>query len=443
MFGVGIVQARLIIFLFWLTFIVLLAGMAYRLGGGLSMFLVLVLAAFLPNFFDFGLKVMGEIPALVFLLLGLWALSKNEAFWGAMLLGFSVLTKLNFLFSLGTLVLFYGLRWIGALFKERGLNKDLQKTVKQTFALLLRDVIKSGCAVASGFSLPIVTWEAIRLFVLGWMEYWQNWGEFLRLLGILPGTRQLLSSSSFTTRLLTVGIPYKVSDRFILGMGIFFLGALMLWGLWNFRSGVLHTEAKQEITLYWLLNASGLVSLVWWLFGKSDWWRHLLPGYLLWGLVVCITLVRWIKGTANRRWLERWRGVKSFGLGLVLFFLVFYPVGLQFRLLEFGLKQNYTCQNSLAQQIRAMSEQKAIFGYWGWYQSPELSFLSQKSFYDVAQPATRMTFAEMTARGYQPYVIVSQHQEMEAKETLAEEGPLLGQVVKEMCGYKVYQYVGK
>ena len=62
-FGVGIVQARWIVFLFWLTFVVLLSAMAYRLGGWLSMLLVLIWSAFLPFSLDFGLKVMGEIPA--------------------------------------------------------------------------------------------------------------------------------------------------------------------------------------------------------------------------------------------------------------------------------------------------------------------------------------------------------------------------------------------
>lgn len=425
-FGVGIVQARLVIFLFWLTFVLLFSATAYRLGGWLSMLLALIWSQFLPFILDFGLKVMGEIPAMAFLLLGLWALSKNKAFWGAMLLSFSVLAKINYLFVLGPVALFYGLRWL--------LNSGPVR----------KKVVKSGFAVLFGFGLPIFSWEAVRLFMLGWEGFQHNWKEFFSLLGILPGTRHFFATSSFTSRLQTIGIPYGVSDKIALGGGVLFLVAVMLWELFSYRSGVLQVNAKPEIRFYWLLNASGLVFLVWWLVSNSsDIWRSLLPGYLLWGLLACITLVRWFKGAANQHWLVEWSWVKQIGLALLLIFLVFYPVKLRFHQLEVELTQTYTCQMSLAQQIREMSEQKAVFGYWGWYQSPELSFLSQKSFYDIAQPATRATLADLVSQGYQPYVLVAWVQETMAKETLAVEGQLLGKKIKNMCGEKIYQYAGK
>lgn len=425
-FGVGILQARLVVFLYWLIFIVLFSVITYRLGGWLSMLLAVIWFAFLPFILDFGLKVMGEIPGMVFLLIGLWALSKNKPFLGAMLLGCSVLTRTNNLFVLGTLVLFYGIR--------RFLTSEPSR----------KETIKPALAAITGFALPLTAWEAVRLLALGWPGYRHNWKEFLQLSGLLPGTRQILTVSSFASRLQTIGIPYGVSAQIALGAGVLFLAAMMVWGLFTYRSCVLPDNAEQEIRLYWLLNASGFVFLLWWFLGnRTNLWRHLLSGYLLWGLLVCVTLVRWLKGVANQRWFNGWRGLARIGSAFLLIFLVFYPVKLRFHQLEVELTQTYTCQMTWAQQIRAMSEQKAVFGYWGWFQSPELSFLSQVNFYDVAQPATRETFTELATQGYQRYVLVSWVQEAMAKETFEIEGQLLGKMIKNMCGEKIYQYAGK
>ena len=425
-FGVGIGQARGIVFLFWLTFVVLLSLIAYRLGGWLSMLLVLIWSAFLPFSFEFGLKVMGEIPAVAFFLLGLWALSKDKAFMGAMLLSCAVVTKISFLFLLAPLALFYGLRWLLIPGPSR------------------KEAFKSGLAAIFGFGLPIFAWETVRLLTLGWPGYRHNWKEFFQVTGILPGTRQIVQIGSFVSRLQSIGFPYGVSNQVILGGVVVLLAVVMLWGLYASRSGVLLADAKQEDRLYWLLNASGLVFLAWWLFGnRSNWWRHLMPGYLLWGLLVCVMLVRWLWGMIHQRWFTGWRGVKPVGLTLMLLFLVFYPVGLRWHNLEFELKQTYTCQMDLANQMRAMAEQNAVFGYWGWFQAPELSFLSQISFYDIAQPETRTKFARLESQGYQPYVIVSWVQENQEKDSLNEERPFLGEIIKNMCGVKVYQYVGK
>jgi hypothetical protein len=425
-FGVGILQARLVIFLFWLIFILLFSLITYRFGGWLSMLLAVIWSAFLPFILDFGLKVMGEIPGMAFLLIGLWALSKNKPFLGAMLLGSSVLTKTNYLFVLGPLALFYGLRWLLIPGPSR------------------KETVKSGLTAVTGFVLPILAWEAVRLVVLGWTGYWRNWNDYLSLLGFLPGTLHILAPSSLKLRLQTIGFPYGVLYKYALGGGVLFLGAVMAWGFYSHRSGISQVNAEQETRFYWLLNASGMFFLALWLFSKgTNVWRHLLPGYLLWGLLVCVTLVRGLQGAAKKRTFDSWNGIKRIGLALLLIFLVFYPVKLRFHQLEVELTQSYTCQMNLAQQIRQMSEQKAVFGYWGWYQSPELSFLSQVNFYDVAQPATRDTFTELATQGYQRYVLVSWVQEAMAKETFGIEGQVLGKMIKNMCGEKIYQYAGK
>ena len=425
-FGVGIVPARLVIFLLWVTFSLLLSAIAYRLGGWLSMLLILIWSAFLPFFHDFGLKVMGEIPAMAFLLLGLWTLSKGKAFWGAMLLSFSVVTKISNLFLLGPLAFFYGLRWLLIPGPSR------------------KEVVKSGLAAIFGFGLPIFAWEAVRLLTLGWPGYRHNWKEFLQVSGVLPGTRQIVPTRSFVLRLQSIGIPYGVSDQVILGVVVVLLAAVMLWGLWASRSGVLQADAKHEARLYWLLNASGLVFLAWWFIGnRSNLWRHLLSGYLLWGLLVGVTVVCWLRGLVHQRRFHGWREVELIGLALLLLFLVFFPVRLRFHSLKNELKQTYTCQMNLANQIRDMAEQKAVFGYWGWFQAPELSFLSQISFYDIAQPQTRAQFDRLASQGHQTYVIVSWVQENQAKESLVEEKQFLGKKIKEMCGEKIYEYVGE
>ena len=422
LFGVGIISARLITYLYCAIAILLLAWISYKLAGWLATLMVVAFVSFLPNFFEFGFKVMGEIPGIVFFLIGMLAISRNKGFLGGLLLGLSALTKLSFLISLGPLALFYGTEWLW-------LSKAVRKALIQSF---LKAIV--------GFCLPLLMWEGVRLVSLGPSAYWKNLEEFLSLIGIIPGPRHLFATSSFSSRLSAIGIPYDISSRSVILIGVASLGGLMLWVLIAYRASLLQGTSNNDGKLYWLLSASGITFLGWWLLASpSDWWRHLLPAYIVWGLVVCVALGRWLMRT-RLSLVSAWTVIKDIGLCGVLALIIIYPAIIRFGQVQYELKQTYACQMDLAQQIRQMSEQKALFGYWGWFQSPELSFLSQKSFYDIANPQTRTNLSNLKLQGYQPYVIISWVQESAAAATLTDESPFLRDLVLQECGFKIYNF---
>ena len=102
------------------------------------------------------------------------------------------------------------------------------------------------------------------------------------------------------------------------------------------------------------------------------------------------------------------------------------------------LRSTYHEQLDLALEIQKQSAEGALFSYWGWFQAPELSFLSEIEFYDLQNPKTRDWLTKKVLHGNTVYIIVSDIQKGMAIQTFEEEKQYLGQQTMRNAGFDVY-----
>ncbi len=94
LFGFGLTQARIYMLLWMALFLVVGYMFSRRLSGNWQAIAALFLIVSFASFYDSGRTVVGEIPGMVFLILGLYFwLFRNAYYWSGFWLGLSVVTK--------------------------------------------------------------------------------------------------------------------------------------------------------------------------------------------------------------------------------------------------------------------------------------------------------------------------------------------------------------
>ncbi|HRA68944.1 MAG TPA: glycosyltransferase family 39 protein, partial [Caldilinea sp.] len=132
-FGIGLLQARLVMVLYLAAALVLMTLLARHLLGARAAWVVAALLLTSPaiDMVEFGRQVLGEVPGLVFMAAGflLWFVRWRRARWwelalAGLLLGLSVVTKYQYLLVLG-----------GALLLAWGLNLVFFKLPQRVFLI--------------------------------------------------------------------------------------------------------------------------------------------------------------------------------------------------------------------------------------------------------------------------------------------------------------------
>ena len=121
-FGIGMLQARLVMVLYLAVAVLLFFLLARHLLGTRAAWIAVALLVTSPaiDMVEFGRQVLGEVPGLAFMLAGflLWFLRWRQAHWWeitlvGLLFGLSVVTKYQYLLVLGaTLLLAWGLNLV-------------------------------------------------------------------------------------------------------------------------------------------------------------------------------------------------------------------------------------------------------------------------------------------------------------------------------------------
>lgn len=107
-FGYGFFQARI----FMLLWIIAALAVIFFLGKKIfsapqALFGLLLIASF-ASFYGSGRTVVGDIPGFVFFLIGFWLILRERIFWGGVILGLAVVTKLS---AFGLIIPVFFLVW--------------------------------------------------------------------------------------------------------------------------------------------------------------------------------------------------------------------------------------------------------------------------------------------------------------------------------------------
>ncbi len=248
LFGIGLIQARLVVVLYLLASIYLFHRLASHLGGkSLALAGILLLVASRGILIvEYGRQVLGEVPALVFLLSGIlvWWSAWSKPSWGKLslagvLLGLSVVTKTQFLLFVGPAI---ALAWLANMIHYRLLPH--------------RVFLIPGVITAFMFAV----WQFVLLFGIDPQAEFGN----LALLTKTSGSAAFV----FSLDLIKRSASELLSIRGYFGLAV-----------WVLLYGVSLIMPKRVDALKWAtLWLMAVINIAWYVFASVSWLRYAFVG---------------------------------------------------------------------------------------------------------------------------------------------------------------------
>ena len=357
--GVGLLRARIVQYFYVIALIGLLWAQFVKHHKRIIGLAVLLILYSMPTQLQLGLSVLGELPALFFVFLGitLWGYGSGKyQKTSILIMGLSVITKLYFAIILCPLL---------ALVTIRAVQSKK----------LIRTFVKEFLTTAFLFLLPLVLWEMSKFLYLGYSSYADYLAELVQFIDSQQINSEILLAPH---HLLSVNW-----DRFtIFSKGVFpgfpqwFTGALL--------SGVLVTNTqkiirgvKDENILFSLSFLIFATYFLWFMFMSSlGWWRYIYPFSILF-LFLLGDLINSIVGLFRQPVL-RYIIVTFLCIPFVLYVLPFV-INQHTDTQTFSYTLN--SQREFANVVKIYREKGYRIGVDGWWQAPEISFLSGVAFF--------------------------------------------------------------
>lgn len=286
-FGIGLLQARLVIVLYMIAACVAFFALARMLGNERIALVATLLLVVTPvvDLVEYGRQVLGEVPGLFFVCAGLWLWFRRweRARWyelagAGILLGLAIVTKYQVLIVLAGGL---GLAWL--------LNFVTFKAPQRLFLI-------PGSVIVAVFAI----WQTVLFVYLGPSTIGTNIASFREAAAgaaavfnpelMLRSMRELMRPGAFLFLLLPV-IAYSG------------------WRLFFGRTGTRFSRTpaqRQQLIIIWLIIA---VNLVWYVVASVSWIRYAFLGVSLSAILVALILAEWtndfsfaLPGGGRSRW---------------------------------------------------------------------------------------------------------------------------------------------
>ncbi len=430
LFGIGIYQARVIALLYFLSMLIITYFVSKTLYDSVTAFYILLFILLLPHMFFFGLKVLGEIPTAFFILIACLYLVKDKPFLFGIFLGLAFLTKFIFVLLIPTVFLLFLVEFFFS-----------KKYRKQSIQFYFKVII--------GLLLPFLIWEGYKLYELGIVGYQNHIQDFLDNVKVVSGTDTIFSIQTINDRLLILATPFSSVPHlvvFALIILVIIHNLLQISRLWKLEKWDTVNRARLFLIIF------GMVYLSWWIFGKHfNWWRYLFAGYIILMLLVgnsFSSLIRWLgkfisASPANNRPLLISR--YTMGFAVIIGFsipMILVPAHSQILRLKSSLsREELDTQFLVAREVSQIEEMGGRIAYWGWWQSPEISFLSQSRFKDLLITESRQELDSLVSQHNSVYVLISPTQSSLSPIVWTEEKAYCGDMIFQLNGYKLYEYI--
>ena len=374
-FGVGLWQARLVIALYAMGCTLALYGLARSLGGSRLAWVAtaLLVASRGAPFLEYGRQVLGEVPALFFLIcgLGVWFASLSRptvvriALAGA-LFGLAMITKQQLLIVLAPAL---ALGWLGNLLYFRAAPQR---------AFILPGILSLGMYAA---------WQLALVLFLSSSSVSEN----LRLLRETASGAAMVFSPDLIERSIRELLDAKV-----------YLGALvpaLIYTAWQAKSRT--TDALRWAILLTIV----LVNLGWYVFGSVSWLRYAFPGLALGALLIGKFFQDWTEGfqwTAGRAsgvpamsgGSDRSLALRRAALGWLLLIVV-VPLAQTVRSI---VSPPFNAPTAMAEYMDANIPQTALIETW----EPEMGFLTDHMYHYPPQALLNTAVAHIWRGGPSP-----------------------------------------
>jgi 4-amino-4-deoxy-L-arabinose transferase-like glycosyltransferase len=256
LFGVGLLQARLVMVFYLLAAVYVFYRLVYNLGGRRLAWIatILLVTSRSVGLFLWGRQVLGEVPGFFFILasLWLWFSAWERAGWQrlvlvGLLLGLGMITKYQYLLFLAPTL---ALAWLA--------NLAYYRIAPQ------RVFIVPGLVAATSFAL----WQIYMILYLGPATASQN----------LATLREASAGAAlnFSTTLMEESLKVLISFPT-------YLGSLLPVLVYGFALALPRRREGQQWGVLWLLV---IANLGWYVVASVGWWRYAFLGLALASLFV-------------------------------------------------------------------------------------------------------------------------------------------------------------
>ncbi len=432
LFGIGIAQARFVMLVYFLLMITMTFQVCKTIFSGASAVFSLLLILCLPDTFFLALRVFGEIPSILFFMAACWMLIKKRIFLSGLFIGLAILTKFLFVFSIPAILLLLIVDFF-------------------IFKLHRKQIVFSYSKGLLGLLLPILTWEVIKFLSLGPSGYQENLAKFFKMIATSSSSQDIFTLSTMLSRINVFASPFPLIPPLI--VFAILASAIILNLLFLAKKEVIKMGQGDRLSrVRLMLSIFSFIYLVWWMFGKHvEWYRYLFLGYVIMMVVIGSVFTalinridRLISPTPR---ISRAPLTIRYAAGIVAIIafsspFFFEPAHAQsLRIKSFLFDIGLATQYRVAEEISRVERLGGSIAYWTWWQSPEISFLSQSHFKELSKIETRQGLDEQAIKGEKVYVLISPTQTQMSPEAWEAESIYCGELVFETNGYQLYEYI--
>jgi 4-amino-4-deoxy-L-arabinose transferase-like glycosyltransferase len=346
LFGIGVLRSRSITLLYFFCFVVLLFLFFRKKNNVITSIIVTLIILANPTIFSLGLTVLGEIPALFFILLGimLWTPEKHNLI-SLLFFGLAAITKLYLLLFIVPLIL-------KIIFEELG-------KLKHSIFNFERIIISINV-----FMVPTIIWEIIKFFLIGKNDY----PNYLKEMSSF-----FLQNSFFSRKFNILQLLFNrlsvFSSSLFPKISIWITIILLVLMITSIMNKIIHQKLSSETTF---LFVTSFVYMLWWIFiSKEGWWRHVFPFAIVFTLLIANELINFLK-KINMSKIKRY-ALNVFIMSIIIIFIYVPGFTSHYHNLR---STELNSQRIFAQKVQEYHSKGYQFGVMGWWQAPEISFLS-------------------------------------------------------------------
>lgn len=415
--GPDLAPARMVMALYFLAALALLGLLSAKLYGWRSAAICVLLAVILPDIFRFGLKALGELPGVFWMLAGTLLLMRRRPVLAGLCFGAAALTKFLLIMALPPLVLLMLLEcWVSWP--------------------RVRAPLRFYAVVFAGLLLPLIVWELAQYASLGLVGYIHTKLGFYFLLKSGGGAGAGANSSDLAARLTTLHQTFGVPGIAVVAVILAILARHLLRAPHLVRALKAGPSPRGDLFLLFFCS----LNIAWWLFTPNQgWWRHLLPAAILLCPLAASGLFDAIDAALSWTGWRRWIPVAAAGAGVLVL------AGLSARqtlsLFSQISSPELACQRRTALEAARFIDSGGQIGYWDWFQAPEISFLANRRFRDISLPENREKLDAGRSPIQKVRVLVTPVQMKSPRDSMASERKFCGRLLGDTCGYRIYEYI--
>lgn len=412
-FGVNFFIARIYMGLIFLFYVLLFLYISNKLWGQRTMFLLSLILLCIPHFFDYSLHVLGEIPAMLFFLIGILFFNK---FQSNDLIRYLIISAICFALAIITKNIYV------LLFPAIGFLAIYRYSKKKNYLNILILLIMTIITLFINMLIDVY-YSGINTYKSNLSILITSYGQ----LGGAIGDNLLLSKIYLLTPKISILEAESGLNRYV----ILIIILIILFGFLIYLQ-----RHNLRLTEFFFFSFAMIYVAWWFLISTLPWYRHLFPAILLSTPLVAISFNEYViklMGYLRHRpilWSRSTVIILCLSLMVAIYTILLYS-----SISSIPYSCEYTSEKECVNYINTNINHSLKIGYWGFWQAPSISFFVNNTFINILSSR-----GQEQLRSDKDYVIVTSLQTQSDPQSWKYEKIYCGDIIFHDKDYDIYKY---